>query len=222
MSLQYSGKAQDLKLVLEKPEGSVSGVVTVQAADGSRRPAQNVEVSIGPKIPHHAISAADGSFKMPQVHPGRYTLGYVRGVSEQAYLISATNGSRDVLHEDLVVERAPARLDIVLGERGGTVQGSVAAADGRKVQNALVALVPQGSLRSRTDYYGAWQSQRTDQNGAFVLRGLAPGSYEAFAWTGVPAGGFRNSEFMRRYEGTGIPVVVKAGETQALDLRLVE
>ena len=69
------------------------------------------------------------------------------------------------------------------------------------VHNALVALVPESPLKERTDYYGAYKDTRTDQNGEFEIRGITPGSYQAYAWADAPASAYRNAAFMKRLRG---------------------
>jgi hypothetical protein len=217
----YTGAAQEMRLVLERPKGRVVGTVMLQQAGGVR-PLAGAEVAIGPDIPYFASANVDGALVLPHVYPGRYKLGYVRGIPEDAYILSVKANGRDVLREDLTVGTGETKLEVVIGERGGKIDGKVTDADGQPTHNALVALVPEGPLKKRTDYYGAWQSIRTDQNGGFELRGITPGAYGAYAWSGVPASAFRNDEFIGRFAGKGISVMVEAGEEISLDLTLLE
>ena len=221
LTVNYTGQPLELGLTVQKPQGSVSGVVMLRQTSGGTRPLEGVEVSIGPEIAYFGRTGQDGMFLLSGVFAGRYKLGYVRDMPPDAYVISATGNNRDILREDLVVSAA-TKLDILIGEHGGTIAGVVTNKEGKPVHNALVALVPQGDLTARTDYYGAWQSTHSDQDGVFDFRGAAPGRYHAYAWLGAPASAFRSDEFLRRSGGMETSVTVRAGEKVSLELQVVE
>jgi len=50
----------------------------------------------------------------------------------------------------------------------------------------------------------------SDAMGRFSLRGIAPGEYKVFAWANVPVR-LSQSDFLKKYEGRGVPVNVVAG-----------
>src|SRR5678815_975194 len=117
------------------------------------RPLVGAEVAIGPRIPYFARSGPEGAIVFPGVYPGRYQLGYVRGLPPDTYVLSVRQGPRDVFKDGAVVEGTEANLDVVVSEGAGVVEGKVTDANGRPAHNALVALVPESPLRDRTDYY---------------------------------------------------------------------
>jgi hypothetical protein len=219
LTVNYSGAEVNQRMIIEKGKGSLGGTVRLQdSPDGASSPLPQVEVSIGPDIPYVATTQLDGTFSIGEMYSGRYKLGDVRVLPAGAYILSAKQGERDVLLEDLVIGDQPASLDIVIGIEGGRVTGVVRSAAGMALHNAMVVLVPDSPLRERSDYYGAYASGRTDQTGTFELHALTPGSYQAYAWDNVASGTFRNADFMKRFAGKGTAVTVEAGKAVMVDL----
>jgi protocatechuate 3,4-dioxygenase beta subunit len=85
------------------------------------------------------------------------------------------------------------------------VDGSVVDEQGNPAPGARVALVPAPTLRSRTDLY---RTTITDQYGNYTLGGIVPGEYKLFAWQDAPAGAYEDPDFLRPFEGDGVPVTV--------------
>jgi hypothetical protein len=158
-------------MVVRKPDGKLTGSVMLQEAGGKKRPLAAAEVAIGPKISYFVRSGASGELSFPEVYAGRYQLGYVRGIPQNSFVLSVRQGERDVLRDEVVVGKDAAALEVVVSEGAGVVMGKVTDGAGQVMQNALVALVPEGALRERKDYYGAYQDARTDQKGMFEIRG---------------------------------------------------
>jgi hypothetical protein len=209
LRVSFQGSDQTLKMTLQKPLGKLTGRVLLED-QGKTQPLSGVEVSIGPEIPYFARSGPDGSITLPAVYSGDYKLGAIRGLPDGAFVLRVTQGARDVLRQDLRIEKESV-LDVVISPGAGTAEGRVLDSTKKPVHNASVSLVPEPPLSERTDYYGAYHDTHTDQDGAFILRGLTPGSYRAYAWTDAPVGGFRNAEFMKTLAGKGTPVLVEKG-----------
>jgi hypothetical protein len=79
---------------------------------------------------------------------------------------------------------------------------------GAKLADAVVVLVPDPPLRSAGLRY---RTAISDVNGKFELRGIAPGSYHLFAWTELEGAAYRNADFMKDFEGKGVPIKVVEG-----------
>jgi len=116
------------------------------------------------------------------------------------------------------------RLDLLLSPNGGTIDGRVTNRDGDAVANATVTLIPNDMPESplpRGLPTPTLKQARTDQNGAFSLRGIAPDRYRLFAWEtgeGVP---FLDNEFMRRFLARGEPVNIQEGDAMNLTLDVI-
>lgn len=217
--VSYQGADMDLKIPVRKAQTRVTGHVLLQEASGMTRPLAGAEVAIGPKISYFARSGPDGAILFPGVYPGRYQLGYVRGLPPDTYVLSTHQGPRDVFKDGVTVEGAEANLDVVVSEGAGVVDGKVMDAQGRPAHNALVALVPESPLRDRTDYYGAYKDTRTDQNGEFEIRGITPGWYQAYAWADAPASAYRDAGFMKGFVGMGTSVRLEAGGKKTVEMK---
>jgi hypothetical protein len=209
--VDYRGVDIQVTLVIRKPDGTLTGHVKPALA--------GIEVAIGPKISYFARTRPDGTLTFPDVYPGRYQLGYVRGIPEDSFLSSVMQGSRDVLRDDILVGDREAELEITLSPGAAVLTGSVTGGSSRPVHNALVALVPESPLKERKDYYGTYKDTRTDQNGAFEIRGITPGLYHAYAWTEAPAGAFRNTEFMKTFTDKGTAIRLELGGKPNVSLK---
>lgn len=67
-----------------------------------------------------------------------------------------------------------------------------------------------------------YRTATTGENGAFTIRGVAPGSYQVVAWSNLNGAAYKNSDFMRAYAARGIPLIVERNgrvvvEAQRLD-----
>jgi hypothetical protein len=63
------------------------------------------------------------------------------------------------------------------------------------MHGAIVAMVPESSLRNRGDLY---RTATSDQSGRFVFHGIAPGTNKFFAWMNAEGNApFRNAKLMK-------------------------
>ena len=120
----------------------------------------------------------DGSFELKNVPEGNYAVRVSGGDESRWYVKSARLGSDDVLEQGLEVEKGTGgTLEIVISAARGQLEGSVTQ-DEKPVVGARVRVVP--------DPETAYNRMRrrdttTDQNGQFVLPGVAPGKYRVTA-----------------------------------------
>lgn len=220
--VNYRGVDVYAKMPIRKPLGKLTGHVLLLEKDGTKRGLGDAEVAIGPQITYFARSGPEGALLLPEVYPGRYQLGFVRGLPADTFVLSVNQGSRDVFRENLVVESGEANLEVVVSSGAGVLEGKVVDGSDSAVHNALVALVPESPLKDRTDYYGAYKETRTDNDGHFSIRSITPGSYQAYAWTDAPAGAFRNGAFMKAFAGKGTPVKLDLGGQMTIELKTLD
>jgi hypothetical protein len=223
LRINFQNVDVNAKLIVEKPQSQLMGRVVLQQKEGAApTPLAGAEVSIGPDIPYFIRSGPDGTLALPGIYSGRYKLGTVRGLPPETFAARVTQGTRDLFREDLKVEKGETILDVVVSGGAGVLEGKVMNANGQQVHNALVALVPESALKNRVDYYGAYQSTRTDQNGAFDIHGITPGEYQAYAWVDAPAGGYRSDDFMKAFVGKGTSVKLEHGGSMNVDLKTLD
>jgi protocatechuate 3,4-dioxygenase beta subunit len=217
MQVNYQGADITTKLTLPRPQASLTGSVMLEG-----KPLSGVEVSIGPDIPYFIRSNPEGMLSTPAVYAGSYKLGAIRNLPPDTFVSRVSQGGRDVLKQDFIVDKGEVKLDVVVSSGAGVVQGTVTGSSGKPIQNALVALVPEGDLRQRSDYYGAYQSMRTDQNGEFEIHGITPGAYRAYAWSDAPATAFRSDAFLKPYAAKATAVNVTMGGREKLELKTLD
>jgi hypothetical protein len=145
--------------------------------------------------------------------PANYELE-LTGVPPDTYVESANAGGEDILSKSFQL-RGNTQVDVVLRSPGGVLEGVVNTADGERLANAVVALVPDSTLRATGLLF---KSIVTDINGRYRLGGIAPGSYQLFAWTELEGAAYRNPDFIKEFEGKGIPVKVEHGSRGTLNI----
>jgi hypothetical protein len=148
--------------------------------------------------------------------PDSYKLTFPR-LPATMYVRSAAVSGHDVLRESIRVE-GDMEIDIVLATSSALVKGVVHDAGGEKLSDAIVALVPDGSLRSAADLY---RSVISDRNGQFQMQGIAPGSYHLFAWADLQGAAYRNADFMKKYEGAGAALKIEKSSQIVQDLAVL-
>jgi hypothetical protein len=157
-----------------------------------------------------SIDPATREFTLNGVPETRF-LPTITGLPPDAYISDVRQGSRNAFIDGInasgtEVEEA---IEIVVNTKGGTVQGTVLDASQMPVRSAGVALVPDGIRRGSSLLY---KRVTTDASGHFTLRGVAPGSYKAFAWPSLPEGSAEeNAEFIAPFEPRGVAVNVETG-----------
>ncbi len=153
---------------------------------------------------------ADGSFLFPNLPPARYRFyEAISGLPERAYLFDILQDGKSVYDNDLVVDTQSAGpLEVIIKTDGGSIEGTVFGADRKAVAaGSSVVLVPPQNRRQNPELY---KVSPTDAQGHFSMNPVPPGLYALFAWENVKPDAYMNADFMRQYEGRGVPVNVSA------------
>ena len=84
---------------------------------------------------------------------------------------------------------------------------------------AIASCIP-GCERLEPDGPDRYKTARTDANGNFLIRGIAPGNYRIYAWESLERFRYFDEEFVRQFEGIGRSVRIEesARGTIALDM----
>jgi hypothetical protein len=148
---------------------------------------------------------ADGSFELANVPEGRYRLALERALPPGTYLADVRQGAASIYADSTIwVGTAdPTPLEFILRRDGGIIQGTVEV-QGREVESAVVALVPEASHRQNLMLYRSVGAPA----GQFRIDGVAPGRYKVFAWEYLPEGAELNARFMAPFENDGYAVIV--------------
>jgi hypothetical protein len=168
-------------IVALAPARKITGRVVIE---GDAKMARRFAVTLMPvgseRTPmggKHAEVQADGTFVLNDVEENTYRVELF--ADDRSYLKSARYGMEDVLAGNLVVgrETTNATLQLVLSSTTAQLQGSLVDQHRKPVTGAQLFLVAQqkGSARRRL------RTARSDQNGQFTMRGIAPGKYKLVA-----------------------------------------
>jgi protocatechuate 3,4-dioxygenase beta subunit len=214
------GDVEGLNLVIA-PGVDLAGRLVLQGQVNA--PLSELRVVLQPKVPelfgaHAAAVKPDGTFVLGGVGEGVYQVA-VFGGSPDSFLRSANSGGDDVLEKGLDVSRGmPSSLEIVVSNAGASIDGLVLNSDALPVAAARVVLVPDAAHRGQRRLY---KDATTDEFGRYALRGIAPGSYELFAWEEVEENAWEDPDFLGPWEGQGTPVRVEDGSGKMIELKLI-
>jgi hypothetical protein len=138
------------------------------------------------------------------------------GLPPGTYLREAWLDGKDALN-DFARVSSSSKLELVLSSKAGQVEGIVRDERAIAVPGVQVVLVPD-SARSRPQLFKATIS---DQNGHFLLSGVAPGDYKAFAWDGLEPYSYFDAAVRRKYEPKGRPVHIEESSRETVDLMAI-
>jgi hypothetical protein len=157
----------------------------------------------------------NNQFTLKDVHDGEFRLD-AWGISKDCYI-------KEVRYSENIVPDATIRvakgtvgsLEITLSSRGAHVQGTVLSEESLPAVGAWAVAIPDKKTR-RASY-----SANTDQYGHFEVRGLPPGKYKLFGWTGLQQGAWEDPEFLREHEAKATVIEVNEGDAKTVELKLI-
>jgi hypothetical protein len=163
-----------------------------------------------------SVAQADrfGNFQWTDVTPGSYTVRLNTGDGPDSFLKSVTLGGSNA--DTAFTVTGPASVELVISSKGGMLEGAVLDKD-KPAANATVVAVPEEKYRKIRDRFGVGS---TDQNGHFVIRGLAPGSYTIFAWQDLDEGLYYDAAFLKSQESNGTALKLEESSRQRIELKL--
>jgi hypothetical protein len=163
--------------------------------------------------------AADGTFTIPNVAAARYQVS-LAGLPAETYLISAREGTREVLDTGFTVSGSQNALELRVGGPGsvGSVTGVVVNALGQPMSSSTVVLVPAPARRSNA---AAFRVVIADQSGAFSMRSVIAGDYRLLAWEELEPGVHMDPEFLKNFETRGESIRVQPGSPSAATVRII-
>jgi len=215
--------------------GSVSRAIAFSLQDGLK-----IELVRSDANANQTLVAnvnASGQFALPGIGPGTYDV-FVQGLPRNMYLQEArlVRGRIDDTRRGIQIRvdsSVPPRswrcegdcavtrlvsdvaLDIQISGGASPLGGQVVDYKGGSVTGAKIVLVPTDPIsRQRKDRYGFSYS---DASGAFVVSGIPPGSYTAFAFEQIEQDIYFDPEFNEQISRLGTPVEFSYGSSRTLD-----
>lgn len=156
---------------------------------------------------------ADGSFTLRNLAEGVYRVTI--SMPQTWYLKAVTYRDADALEKGVVVGEVAGTLNVLLSPNSGSVDGTVTGDEDKPAIGATVVLVPE---TKRPDLY---RTGATDQNGRFVLRGVAPGNYQLYSWDNLEPGAYEDPAFLEAYKDRAKKVSVEEKNRVTQDLPLL-
>jgi protocatechuate 3,4-dioxygenase beta subunit len=215
----YGSNVNDVNLVIT-PNLEVRG--RLSADDGAVRLGdQRIAVSLQPRdTPLNVLANVlkpDGTFVIPNVPPDNYAVNF-RNLPEGYFVKEIRTGANKLTDGTLNLTGSPPYLDVLLSRSGGELIGTVEEAEGHTVPGAIITLVPEGGNRLALYLY---QTTTTDQYGAFALKGIAPGNYQAYAWEAIDSGAYLDPDFLKMYKNSGASVTLEEKSRASVKLKLI-
>jgi len=160
---------------------------------------------------------ADGTFRLNNVVPGDYRIEVFPPIGN-LFLKEVRFEGADALNTPLRYSGASnAGLDVTIATGGGRIDGILSDARSQPVPSTRVVIVPERS-RYRSDLY---KVATTDQNGRFLLSGVAPGDYKIFSWESIEENGWFDPDTLSRSEARGRSARVTETSVETIDIRII-
>lgn len=177
---------------------------------GDPPPPNSIGVNLTGAGYYSATAAADNTFSIPEIQPGKYELSVY--APQGWYVKSASQNGNDVWENGLSVEpgSAPAALDIELAQGGGSLEMNVPGET-----SARIAILTASGRRLVREVLFSGTAGSTLRVGD-----IPPGDYKVFAWKPEENVEYLNLEVLRQYDGYGCTVTVQDDSTANVTLKL--
>jgi hypothetical protein len=199
--------------------GEIAGAVAVEGP----APAASKHMQVTLAAPAGAPSLTtptgavgeDGKFTLKNVSPARY-LAQVTGAPETSYVKSVKLGGQDAPDEGFAFAGGSGGpLQIRLSLAGAEVSGVVKDADDKPQADATVVLMPDSRRAS------LYRETRTDKDGSFSFKGVAPGAYKALAWEDVETAAYKDPEYLKKVGGSAEALSLEENGKKSVSLKVI-
>lgn len=146
------------------------------------------------------------------VPPGTYELNADGPYNASFYVESASSGSINLLHENLVLSASIPPIDIVLRDDAATLSGTVFTS-AAPVSGAVVVVL-------LSDSRGKPTTLAIDPSRVFSISGLAPGTYRVFATEPALNPDYLDPAFLQRISSKVQEVTLTPKQSASINLEL--
>jgi protocatechuate 3,4-dioxygenase beta subunit len=212
----------DIVLTME-PLRTVAGRITTEGSSAPPVTRGTVVEIVGRGLAAERFEtkvAADGTFVIPDVAPGRYHVNFA-GEAPPWTLASAMSAGVDALDYLLEVPRDRDVRDLVLTlrDRSSQLSGTVTDASSKPATDRTVIVFPSDERL----WAGGFRRIRADNlnaDGKYAFDELRPGMYLVVLTDSVEWEEWLDPEFLRKLQAAAIPVTIGEGEKRVQDLRI--
>jgi hypothetical protein len=143
---------------------------------------------------------------------------FVTGLPNDFYASAVKVNGVDVMPLGIegVAATANSPFEVVIDSRGGRVSGRVLGSDDSLWSRASVALIPDPP-KGRVQSY---REGAADENGLFLLRGVAPGKYILVGWLDEPPCDYYDPDGLANCRVAGMSVEMQQAGEQNVELRM--
>jgi hypothetical protein len=164
--------------------------------------------------------AEDGTFRMPEVPPGRYRITAYGGAPE-AYLKAVhAGGVESADHSVAIVEGGETHAELVFALDMARFTGVVTTAGGDPASGVMVTFVATRLLGTVLEASGRATFPAGD-DGRFGPRPIAPGEYLVQAWETLEDGAQYDPELRERVQRWTRRLTLRPGETTEIELTAI-
>ncbi|MBV8820648.1 MAG: carboxypeptidase regulatory-like domain-containing protein, partial [Acidobacteriaceae bacterium] len=168
-----------------------------------------------PNFYGYATAADDGTFTIANVAPARnYTLTV--SVPPGGYVRSVRLGEQDMPQHSIDLSSASgSELQINVKMAAGEVDGSVTDGNSQPASGAVITIIPDPP---NPELQYLYHQTRTDQNGAFQVKSVAPGNYTVYAWEELESGAQFDPDFLKPFSSKSEHVTMSENGRAQLNL----
>jgi protocatechuate 3,4-dioxygenase beta subunit len=223
----YTGDRLEITLTIAKAVGNLNGRVLVESEDGigTATPLAGASIGgigVGPGTNYGGTSDANGYFQGLHPIPDGPVRLRALNLPEGYYVASIHQGSRDALHDGVLVAGQDTNLDVRVRKGVGRLTGVITGSDGRPVDYAVVTLIPEGELAQRPDKDNTHRTTKTNLNGTFEIRNIIPGRYRAYALAKMEDGAHLDAQFFKPFAEQSTLVEISKDSDIVLKLSRIE
>lgn len=168
------------------------------------------------KVVEVAEDGATGTFRFSLMGDDIYD-PFMLNLPNDFFLAAVKVNGVDMMPQGIPGSAASGRpFDVVIDSRGGRVSGRVTGPDDELWSRASVALIPDPP-RGRVQSY---RTGSADENGVFLIRGVAPGRYIVVAWLDDPPCDIYDPDGLSPCRAAGTSVEVEEAGEQNIELKM--